>query len=232
MTRKKKSKRKAVCIFLCFCTVLLTGAIVSGDIIFDKLRSLPVYGSDEAIAEYNDWRLILVNRTHKIPDGFIGELTLLDCGKYVDSRIYPDLQRMFDDMRDEGIYPVVNEGYRTKEEQEQMMEDKVNAYIYDGVSEKLARKLAEESVAAAGTSEHELGIAVDIIADKTKSDNEAVYRWLAENAYKYGFILRYPQDKTTLTGFEYEPWHYRYVGTDAAAEIFERGICLEEYLGQ
>ena len=215
---------------MCFCTVLLTGAVVSGNIIFDKLQQLPVYGSDETVAEYNDWRLILVNRTHKIPDGFNEELTLLDCGKYVDSRIYPDLQRMFDSMRDEGIYPFVNEGYRTREEQEQMLEDKVNAYIYDGVSEKLARKLAEESVAAAGTSEHELGIAVDIIADKTKSDNEDVYRWLAENAYKYGFILRYPQDKTELTGFEYEPWHYRYVGIDAAAEIFERGICLEEYL--
>lgn len=230
MTKKKNSKRKTVCIFLCFCTVLLTGAVVSGNIIFDKLQQLPVYGSDETVVEYNDWRLILVNRTHKIPDGFNEELTLLDCGKYVDSRIYPDLQRMFDSMRDEGIYPFVNEGYRTREEQEQMLEDKVNAYIYDGVSEKLARKLAEKSVAAAGTSEHELGIAVDIIADKTKSDNEDVYRWLAENAYKYGFILRYPQDKTELTGFEYEPWHYRYVGIDAAAEIFERGICLEEYL--
>ena len=96
--------------------------------------------------------------------------------------------------------------------------------------EKKAKKLAENSVALPGTSEHELGLAVDIIADKSRSDNEEVYSWLAENAYKYGFIQRYPKNKTAVTGFEYEPWHYRYVGSVAAEEIYEKGLCLEEYL--
>lgn len=95
---------------------------------------------------------------------------------------------------------------------------------------KKAEKLAENIVAPVGSSEHELGIAVDIIADKSRSDNETVYNWLAENAYKYGFIQRYPSNKTDITGIDYEPWHYRYVGKKAAAEIYEQGICLEEYL--
>ncbi len=89
--------------------------------------------------------------------------------------------------------------------------------------------LAEKWLAIPGTSEHQLGIAVDINADKEKSSNEEVYEWLAENAYKYGFILRYPQSKEDITGTAYEPWHYRYVGEEAAEEIFNRQICLEEY---
>ena len=75
-----------------------------------------------------------------------------------------------------------------------------------------------------------MGIAVDINADKTRSTNEEVYQWLAENAYKYGFILRYPQGKEDITGGAYEPWHYRYVGKDAAEEIYNDQVCLEEYM--
>ena len=83
-----------------------------------------------------------------------------------------------------------------------------------------------------GRSEHQLGLAVDINGDELHSSNDEVYSWLAENAYKYGFILRYPEGKSDITGIEYEPWHYRYVGKEAAAEIFSRSICLEEYLTQ
>ncbi len=81
-----------------------------------------------------------------------------------------------------------------------------------------------------GTSEHELGLAVDVTADKTLCTNDTVYAWLAENAYRYGFILRYPADKESVTGIACEPWHYRYVGTQAAQTIYEQGLCLEEYL--
>lgn len=229
----RRNKRKKVSFPLIFCVAFFIVTVLSGNVVYYRLKNTPDIGVNEVSAEkLNDPMLILVNRKHKISDDFDGELTLLDCGKYVDSRIYPQLQKMFDDMRGDGIYPVVNEGYRTKEEQEQMMEEKVNAYICDGYSEKRARKLAEEYVAPIGTSEHEMGIAVDIIADKSKSDNEEVYSWLAKNAQKYGFIQRYPQNKTEITGFEFEPWHYRYVGLDAAEEIYERGICLEEYLEQ
>ena len=80
------------------------------------------------------------------------------------------------------------------------------------------------------TSEHELGIAVDINADTSKCSSDAVYTWLANNAYKYGFIKRYPDNKIEITGVNNEPWHYRYVGVDAALEMQKKGLCLEEYI--
>lgn len=150
----------------------------------------------------------------------------------MNSRIYPYLQEMFDAARKDGIYPVVREGYRTYEEQQKILDDKIKAYINEGYSQSRAERTAKEWVALPGTSEHQLGIAVDINADKSKSSNDEVYTWLAANAHNYGFILRYPQGKQEITGTSYEPWHYRYVGVDAAREIYERGICLEEYFEQ
>lgn len=176
-----------------------------------------------------EWNLIVVNRWNELPEDYSVELTELSNGQKVDSRIYPYLQEMFDAARAEGIYPIVREGYRTAEEQQEILDDKIQTYINQGYSQSRAEKTAKEWVALPGTSEHQLGIAVDINADKSKCSNEEVYAWLAENAYKYGFILRYPMGKQEITGTSYEPWHYRYVGIEAAYEINERGICLEEY---
>lgn len=176
-----------------------------------------------------EWNLIVVNRWNELPEDYSVELTELSNGQKVDSRIYPYLQEMFDAARAEGIYPIVREGYRTAEEQQEILDDKIQTYINQGYSQVKAERTAKEWVALPGTSEHQLGIAVDINADKSKCSNEEVYAWLAENAYKYGFILRYPMGKQEITGTSYEPWHYRYVGIEAAYEINERGICLEEY---
>ena len=176
-----------------------------------------------------EWNLIVVNRWNELPEDYSVELTELSNGQKVDSRIYPYLQEMFDAARAEGVYPVVREGYRTEEEQQEILDDKIQTYINQGYSQSRAERTAKEWVALPGTSEHQLGIAVDINADKSKCSNEEVYAWLAENAYKYGFILRYPLGKQEITGTSYEPWHYRYVGEEAALEIYEQGICLEEY---
>ncbi|MCM1473939.1 MAG: M15 family metallopeptidase, partial [Muribaculaceae bacterium] len=180
--------------------------------------------------KYDDWRLILVNDEHSVPYGYSPELMELSNGIRIDERIYPDLQKMFDDARNTGIYPVVSEGYRTHDEQKKMMSDKVESFISEGYSKRKAKKLAREWVAVAGKSEHEIGLALDINADQSNSTDGEVYDWLAENAYKYGFILRYPPDKEYITGIDYEPWHYRYVGTETALEIHEKNITLEEYL--
>ncbi len=179
-----------------------------------------------------EWNLIVVNRWNELPEDYSVELTELSNGQKVDSRIYPYLQEMFDAARAEGIYPIVREGYRTAEEQQEILDDKIQSYINQGYSQVKAERTAKEWVALPGTSEHQLGIAVDINADKSKCSNEDVYGWLAENAYKYGFVLRYPPGKQKITGTSYEPWHYRYVGEEAAKEIYERGICLEEYFKQ
>ena len=176
------------------------------------------------------WNLILVNRDYYIPEDYTVELTELSNGEKVDSRIYPDLQEMFDDARAEGIQLFVADGYRTEETQHRILDEKIEAYKCEGYSASEAEKKAKEWVAVPGTSEHQLGLAVNINEDTSRSTSDEVYTWLANNAYKYGFINRYPADKTEITGVIYEPWHYRYVGREAAQEIYSQGIYLEEYI--
>lgn len=231
--KKKRQTSNASAFPIIVCTVFIAAAVSAGNVIYSRQHeNFNVSASEMPENDTSDQMLVLVNRTHRITEEYNGGLVTLRSGKSVDSRIYPELQAMFDEMRSEDIYPIVNEGFRTKEDQERMMEDQMNAYLDEGYSRKKAEKLAENIVAPVGSSEHELGIAVDIIADKSRSDNETVYNWLAENAYKYGFIQRYPSNKTDITGIDYELWHYRYVGKKAAAEIYEQGVCLEEYLDE
>lgn len=181
-------------------------------------------------SEDHGWNLILVNRENYIPADYEVQLTELSNGKKVDSRIYPELQEMFNAARAQGYGLFVREGYRTQEEQQQLMNEKIETYENEGKSKSEAKKLAEQWVAIPGTSEHQLGIAVDINADTTKSSRDDVYNWLEENAHTYGFIKRYPSNKTDITGVINEPWHYRYVGKEAASAIYSQGICLEEYI--
>lgn len=176
------------------------------------------------------WELRLINGENLVPEDYQVELTQLSNGKSVDARIYPSLQQMFDAARSEGVYPIVREGYRTREEQQALMDEKIAAFEAEGNSHEQAQELAKGWVAIPDTSEHQLGIAVDINGDGANSSSEAVYDWLANNAYKYGFILRYPADKVEITNTQFEPWHYRYVGTEAAGEMHSQGVCLEEYL--
>lgn len=176
------------------------------------------------------WYLILVNKWNYIPDDYEVELTELSNGQLVDTRIFTALQDMLDAARSDGVYPVVVSGYRTAEKQQSLMDDKIDEYRDEGYSATEAITKAEAWVAVSGTSEHQLGIAVDINADGINSAGHEVYNWLEKNAHKYGFICRYPTDKTEITGVIGEPWHYRYVGTRAAAEICSQGVCFEEYL--
>lgn len=110
------------------------------------------------------------------------------------------------------------------------MDEKILAYEAEGYSPEDAVAKAEAWVAIPGTSEHQLGISVDINADINYCSDQTVYDWLGENAHKFGFINRYPSDKTDITGVINEPWHYRYLGVTAAEEIKKQGVCLEEYL--
>ena len=225
--KRRKSKEKRLFILL-FIAIL---CVVAGKIPHASF-TVPFHSNTihHIASEDNGWNLILVNRDNYIPADYKVQLTELSNGKKVDSRIYPELQEMFDDARAQGYSLFVREGYRTQEEQQQLMDEKIEAYENDGKSKSEAKKLAEQWVAIPGTSEHQLGIAVDINADTTKSSSDDVYNWLAENAHTYGFIKRYPSNKTDITGVINEPWHYRYVGKEAASKIYSQGICLEEYI--
>lgn len=174
------------------------------------------------------WNLMLVNKDNAIPDNYDVNLVEVGGGERVDERIYEPLMEMLEAAREGnwGELPMVVSGYRTQEKQQSLYEEKIAEYKEEGYSDSEAVKQAEQWVAVPGYSEHQLGFAVDI-----NGATYDVYLWLQENSYKYGFILRYPGSKTDITGTAEEVWHYRYVGKEAAKEIYERGICLEEYLG-
>lgn len=181
----------------------------------------------------SNWRLLLVNSTHPLADDYSVDLTELRNGQSVDTRILSDLQEMFDAARSEDIYPIVSDAYRTREDQQTLMDDVIQNYEDEGYSSEEASSKAEQVIAKPGTSEHETGLAIDIAGDDDyDQDTDSVLEWMNSNAYKYGFILRYPSGKESVTGAEAENDHYRYVGKEAAKVIHDQGICLEEYLSQ
>ena len=181
------------------------------------------------------WQLLLVNPWNAMPEEYIPVLKQLDNGHAVDERCYEDLQAMMDACREDGYSPLICSSYRTQKKQESLFQNKISRLMAKGLSEEEARAEAAKVVAVPGTSEHQLGLALDIVdinhqvLDKSQEET-GVQQWLMAHSWEYGFILRYPNDKSEITGIIYEPWHYRYVGRDAAQEIFEQGVCLEEYL--
>ena len=177
---------------------------------------------------------ILVNAKNPIPDDWTVDLVQLRNGHQIDRRAYDSLQKMMDDARVKGWNPLICSSYRTTAYQQKLFDNRVERMINQGMSEKEAIKDTEKWIAIAGTSEHETGLAVDIVTlenqnlDSSQLDSEC-QKWLMAHCYDYGFILRYPKDKKEITGIDFEPWHYRYVGYDIAQYIKKNGICLEEY---
>ena len=183
----------------------------------------------------DDWRLTLVNPWNTIAEDFQVELAQIPNERYIDKRCYDDLMAMLGAMEAEGLSYVIRSGYRTMNDQQVLYQNKIDQLMDEGMSEEEATKEAGTIVAVPGTSEHQLGLAVDIVDSSywgldEKQEDTAVQKWLMENCWDYGFILRYPNDKSEITGIIYEPWHYRYVGKEVAKDMQEKGLCLEEYL--
>lgn len=189
----------------------------------------------EETEEGEMWQLVLVNSTHAMEEGYVPKLEEIENNYYFDARAVESLHQMLADGRREGMDFWICSAYRSAEKQKSLYDNKVQRLMAEGMSYGEAYEEAAKTVAYPGTSEHQLGLAVDIVArdyqlldDKQADTKEA--KWLKDNCWKYGFILRYPTDKTEETGVIFEPWHYRYVGEQAAKEIMENRICLEEYL--
>lgn len=216
-------KKISIKLFLVFVIIALIFALVVERTDFSR----PVRAADME----NGWQLILVNSKYRVPESWESEFVTLSCGERVDKRIYPDLQNMFDAALSEGIDLVVRSGYRSEKEQKEILIKKIGAFRKEGYGNTEAAEKATDLVSMPGTSEHQLGIAVDINAENGTEKNEA-YRWLSENSYRFGFIVRYPSGKNHITGISYEPWHFRYVGKSHARNMYESGQCLEEYLQQ
>ncbi len=180
-------------------------------------------------------QIYLVNPWNTVPEGYKVEVIQSYDNYKVSKEIDAALRKMMKDCKAAGYNPKICSGYRTHATQVTLYNNKVNKLIKQGYSRAEAEIEAAKHVAVPGTSEHQLGLAVDIVDRAYQVLDEAqaqrpTQKWLMKNSWKYGFILRYPPEKTEITGIIYEPWHYRYVGEELARELHELDICLEEYL--
>ncbi len=181
------------------------------------------------------WALILVNRQSLLPEGFAAEVADFEGGQ-VDARILAICKAMFADAEEDGVDFKLVDAYRSYELQSSLYEEKVQSYIDKGYSREDAEAEAATITARPNTSEHQTGLALDIVTPSYTKRNKGfaktdAFKWLWANAADYGFTLRYPDGKKDLTGVIYEPWHWRFVGVDAARAMKQSGDCLEEYLG-
>lgn len=180
--------------------------------------------------------IILVNPWNYVPEDYDPDL-----GSYGYWQVTKDcadaLTQMIDDCAKDGHTAVVVSAYRSHDYQANLFQNRIQRFINEGYGPEEAEEAAAMRVARPGTSEHQLGLAVDIVDVNYQNLNEKqetmpAQIWLMENCWRYGFILRYPNGSTEHTGIIYEPWHYRYVGTELATELQDSGLCLEQYLQQ
>lgn len=187
------------------------------------------------VAEENLWMTRLVNSTTLLEEGYVPELVVVNSAGYkFDARAAEDLNAMLQAARDAGLSPMICSAYRGWERQNTLFENQVVKQQNTGLSYEEAYEKAKTVVAFPGTSEHQTGLAADIVATSHQvlddsQEQTAEQQWLMEHCWEYGFVLRYPKDKSDITGIIYEPWHYRYVGHEVAQYIHENSLCLEEY---
>ena len=187
-------------------------------------------------ADTASWKLICLNRNRCVGSYVEDSISLsyvAGSGERMDSRAAAAYEDMYDAAAADGIYLTPCSGYRSYSTQKRLYNEFYNEYLNQGYSEQEAHDLTSRRRNPAGSSEHNIGICMDIICASSSANfqNTKAYAWLQENAHNYGFILRYPEDKVDITGVKFEPWHWRYVGVENAASIKNSGKCLEEYLG-
>lgn len=201
----------------------------------NTIKELEVQPQKEIASNINDWNLILVNKDNPIPDNYKPEVTIVEENFKVDTRIKDAALQMLTNARNQGLSPVICSAYREPDYQKMLFNKKVKEYKRQGYSQSIAEEQAALWVTIPGTSEHEIGLSLDIVSDEyqildEKQESTDVQKWLMEHCYEYGFILRYPTNKKDITKINYEPWHYRYVGVENAMFMKEKGFCLEEYI--
>lgn len=186
---------------------------------------------EDKAKEIDDWRLVLVNYENALPKDFEPELSSIDKTREFDSRAIEYLMQMLQDMKAQGyknIWP--QSTYRSVARQEEIFNKKVKSYMSMGKTKEEAETLTLQKINKPGTSEHNLGLAVDFNNVDYNFEKSKEYKWLMENAENYGFVLRYPRDKKDITKVDCEPWHWRYVGEEHAKKMNELNMCLEEYI--
>lgn len=184
------------------------------------------FGTGEQLS---DPLLVLVNDSNPLPEDW--QVTPAMIGdETVDQRAYADLDAMFQAAQQQNIWLWVASGYRSVEDQEEVLQQEIRAHMEDGMTEDEARTLSLRTIARPGCSEHHTGLAVDINDVSDHFEDTAEYKWLQQHAAEYGFVQRYRSDKVDITGIDNESWHYRYVGRESAQEMERLDMCLEEYV--
>ena len=182
-----------------------------------------------------DLSKFIVNSNYTLPANYKPTLAeaVKGSGVYLDYRVAPYYQQMYDAALADGITLTPVSGYRSYERQQRNFENRIKENMDAGMDKTEATKSAATVIMVPGSSEHNAGLAMDICSLAQSFENYDEFEWLDQHAAEYGFILRYPKDEKSrnITGVIYEPWHYRFVGIETAKEIKERGITLEEYLG-
>lgn len=189
----------------------------------------PYYEHDVTVTDPNNL-LVIVNKYYKLSSSFVPKgLTSISTKYAVDNQrfvipiVKENFEKMAADMEKLGLAIKAKSAYRSYQTQVDLYNDYVKASGKDA---------ADTFSARAGYSEHQTGMAIDVVSSsKNYSIFETTpeYRWMKQNAYKYGFILRYPSDKTNITGYKFESWHFRYVGNDVAKYIYDHNITFDEY---
>lgn len=182
------------------------------------------------------WALRLVSADAPLPEGFEINTAVTTDGYLFDERAAAALDEMLADGRAQGLQLALNSAYRTYDYQNNLFENKVQRVMAEQSCDRTqAEAIAAEAVSRPGTSEHNLGLAADIVSTDYGTMDEGYEdtpeaQWLREHCAEYGFILRYPPDKQDITKIIYEPWHFRYVGIESAEYIMKNDLCLEEFL--
>lgn len=194
-----------------------------------------IWDSYDPMAELagEKWALTLINKTYPLDKKYSPTLSPVVEGSSVtaDSRVSEAYQLMYADALAAGYVLTPYSAYCSYQGQQTIYNNKIQSFVFQGMTEDEAKANAEKRIEPAGCSENGAGLSVDIISASAGFASTDEYKWLTQNAFKYGFILRYPDDKTDVTGMIYQPWHWRYVGIDAATEMKNKNQCLEEYLG-
>ena len=180
-----------------------------------------------------NWATTLISKKYPLGKTYSPTLAPVIDGSSVtaDTRVADAYKLMYADALKEGLVLTPYSAYCSYSRQQTNYENKVQAFVLQGMTEDEAKTNAEKRIEPAGCSENGAGLSIDIVSASAGFSSTDEYKWLVNNAHKYGFILRYPEDKTDVTGLIYQPWHWRYVGIEVANEMKSNNLCLEEYLG-
>lgn len=194
-------------------------------------------GSMQTSFAADDWKVVLINKQHPIPEDYVfslGTIKTIKGNMQCDERIIEELLAMMQAASEDGVKLGICSPYRDFAWQEVLFNRKIKAYMNKGMSYMEAYKISSQAVTVPGASEHQIGLAIDFVSDTYTTLDEGFAEtsagiWLEEHCAEYGFILRYPKGKEYITSIEFEPWHFRYVGKEAATIIMEEKLCLEEF---